>query len=74
LFEKYGPLTELNLPVDKNSNRTTGFAFVTFMMPEHAVKVLSELDGKNRSRNKRKKFQVGPNKQCFIYTIIIYII
>jgi len=87
LFEKYGPLTELNLPVDKNSNRTTGFAFVTFMMPEHAVKVLSELDGKifqgrimhllpgRAQKSKQEKEISGWSKQkCFIYAIIIYII
>ena len=46
LFEKIGPLVEVNVPVDKNSNKATGFAFVTFMMPEHAVTALSKLDGK----------------------------
>jgi len=46
LFEKYGTLSEINLPIDKNNNKATGFAFVTFMMPEHAVKALSALDGK----------------------------
>ena len=46
LFKKYGPLSEVNLPVDKNTNKATGFGFVTFMMPEHSIKALSELDGK----------------------------
>ena len=46
LFKKYGPLSEINLPVDKNTNKATGFGFVTFMMPEHSIKALSELDGK----------------------------
>ena len=46
IFEKIGPLVEVNVPVDKNSNKATGFAFVTFMMPEHAVTALSKLDGK----------------------------
>lgn len=45
LFQKFGPLTEVNVPVDKTTRRIKGFAFVTFMMPEHAVSAFSELDG-----------------------------
>ncbi|XP_051176560.1 probable RNA-binding protein 19 [Leptopilina boulardi] len=45
LFEKYGPLTEVNLPVDRISRKSKGFGTVTFMMPEHAVKAYTELDG-----------------------------
>lgn len=45
LFSKYGALVEVNLPIDKNSNKSIGYGFVTFMMPEHAVKAMSELDG-----------------------------
>ena len=45
LFEKYGPLTEVNLPVDRMTRRSKGFAFITFMMPEHAVQAFTELDG-----------------------------
>lgn len=45
LFEKYGPLTEINLPVDKVTRKPKGFGTVTFLMTEHAVKAYSELDG-----------------------------
>ncbi|CAH1801245.1 unnamed protein product [Owenia fusiformis] len=45
MFSKYGPLTETHLPVDKHTKKVMGFAFVTFMIPEHAVKAFSELDG-----------------------------
>ena len=45
LFSKFGPLSETTVPVDKNTRKYKGFAFVTFMMPEHAVKAFSELDG-----------------------------
>ncbi|XP_076242891.1 putative RNA-binding protein 19 isoform X2 [Calliopsis andreniformis] len=45
LFEKYGPLTEVNLPIDKITRKPKGFGTVTFMMTEHAVKAYSELDG-----------------------------
>ena len=40
-----GPLTEVNLPVDSLTKKVKGFAFITFMIPEHAVKAFSELEG-----------------------------
>ena len=40
-----GPLTEVHLPVDTLTKKTKGFAFITYMIPEHAVKAFSELDG-----------------------------
>ena len=40
-----GPLTEVNLPIDSLTKKIKGFAFITFMMPEHAVKAFTELDG-----------------------------
>ncbi|CAB3220704.1 unnamed protein product [Arctia plantaginis] len=45
LFEKYGPITEVNMPIDPVLRQPKGFATVTFMMPEHAVKAYTELDG-----------------------------
>ncbi|XP_072744526.1 probable RNA-binding protein 19 [Anoplolepis gracilipes] len=45
LFEKYGPLSEVNLPVDRMTRKPKGFGTVTFLMPEHAIKAYSELDG-----------------------------
>uniref|UniRef100_A0A0C9RLJ9 Rbm19 protein n=2 Tax=Fopius arisanus TaxID=64838 RepID=A0A0C9RLJ9_9HYME len=45
IFEKYGQITEVNLPVDKVTRKLKGFGTVTFMMPEHAAKAYSELDG-----------------------------
>ncbi|GBP69325.1 Matrix metalloproteinase-2 [Eumeta japonica] len=45
LFEKYGPIAEINMPIDKILRQPKGFATVTFMMPEHAVKAYTELDG-----------------------------
>ena len=46
LFEKFGPLTETYLPLGKTTNKPTGIGFVTFVMPEHAVRAFNELDGK----------------------------
>ncbi|XP_071036975.1 probable RNA-binding protein 19 [Parasteatoda tepidariorum] len=45
LFVKYGPIAELHVPIDFNTRKSKGFAFVTFMFAEHAVKAFSELDG-----------------------------
>lgn len=44
LFAEYGPLTEITIPLDKTTNKTTGMGFVTFMLPEHAVKAFQALD------------------------------
>uniref|UniRef100_W5MP23 Probable RNA-binding protein 19 n=1 Tax=Lepisosteus oculatus TaxID=7918 RepID=W5MP23_LEPOC len=48
LFSKYaspGPLAETHFPIDSLTKKPKGFAFVTYMIPEHAVKALAELDG-----------------------------
>lgn len=45
LFEPHGPLSEVNLPLDKVTNKTIGIGYVTYLMPEHAVKAFNELDG-----------------------------
>ncbi|XP_053609018.1 probable RNA-binding protein 19 [Plodia interpunctella] len=45
LFEKYGPITEVNMPIDPVLRQAKGFATVTFMMPDHAVNAYSQLDG-----------------------------
>lgn len=44
-FEKFGPLTEVTIPLDKNTNRPTGLGFITYMLPEHAVMAYDSLDG-----------------------------
>lgn len=44
LFKKYGPTTEINLPVDGLTQKIKGYAFITFMFPEHAKVAFSELD------------------------------
>ncbi|XP_050579590.1 probable RNA-binding protein 19 isoform X2 [Bombus affinis] len=45
LFEKYGPLSEVNLPIDRITRKPKGFGTIAFLMAEHAVKAYSELDG-----------------------------
>jgi len=45
LFSKYGEISEVHLPIDKNTKMAKGVGFVRFSFPENAVKALSELDG-----------------------------
>ncbi|KAM8797513.1 putative RNA-binding protein 19 [Eudromia elegans] len=45
IFSKYGPLSDIHFPIDRLTKKPKGFAFVTYMMPEHAVKAYAEMDG-----------------------------
>ena len=45
LFSKYGPLAEIHIPVTKDTKKPKGYAFVMFLIPEHAVKAMSALHG-----------------------------
>ncbi|CAG7830076.1 unnamed protein product [Allacma fusca] len=45
LFEKFGPVTEVHLPIDRITRQLKGFGFISFLLPEHAAKSFSELDG-----------------------------
>ncbi|KAK2538056.1 Rbm19 [Columba livia] len=45
IFSKYGPLSDIHFPIDRLTKKPKGFAFVTYMIPEHAVKAYAELDG-----------------------------
>ncbi|KAM9371840.1 putative RNA-binding protein 19 [Phaethornis superciliosus] len=45
IFSKYGPLSEIHFPIDRLTKKPKGFAFITYMIPEHAVKAYTEMDG-----------------------------
>jgi multiple RNA-binding domain-containing protein 1 len=45
LFSKYKPVVEVNMPIDNFSKKPKGFAYITFMFPEHALKAFNDLDG-----------------------------
>ncbi|RKO84594.1 hypothetical protein BDK51DRAFT_15034, partial [Blyttiomyces helicus] len=45
LFEKFGPLSEVHIPIEKDTKKPRGYAFVLFLIPEHAVKAYIALDG-----------------------------
>ncbi|XP_077152555.1 putative RNA-binding protein 19 isoform X2 [Ranitomeya variabilis] len=45
LFSKYGPLSEIHFPIDKLTKKPKGFAFITYLITEHAVKAYADVDG-----------------------------
>ena len=45
LFAQYGPVTEVNLVVDRMSGRPRGFAFVTMATSEGAQGAIASLNG-----------------------------
>lgn len=44
LFEGFGVINEVHLPIDKEK-KTKGYGFVTFLIPEQAIKSMNELNG-----------------------------
>lgn len=44
LFEDYGPIIDLYVPLDQNTSRPRGFAFVT-LEPDNAQRAIEEVDG-----------------------------
>lgn len=45
LFSKFGPVSEINLPLDKLTRKLKGYGTVTYLFPEHAVAAYAALDG-----------------------------
>ncbi|MGO8763692.1 MAG: RNA recognition motif domain-containing protein [Limisphaerales bacterium] len=46
-FAAFGTVTEANLMMDRTTNRSRGFAFVTMTTPEEAQKAIEGLNGKD---------------------------
>jgi len=47
LFTPHGPVSEVNLMMDRATGRPRGFAFVTMATPEAAETAIQALHGKN---------------------------
>jgi len=47
LFATCGPVSEVNLVMDRSTNRPRGFAFVTMATPEGAQAAIAQVNGKN---------------------------
>ncbi|CAD5117918.1 DgyrCDS6662 [Dimorphilus gyrociliatus] len=45
LFSVYGEVNEVHMPVDFKTEKSLGFAFISFTSAENAVKAMTELDG-----------------------------
>ena len=45
LFARFGPLTEIKMPINRLTKRQVGFAFVTFKMAKHAATATFTLNG-----------------------------
>jgi multiple RNA-binding domain-containing protein 1 len=45
LFSKYGEISEIHIPINKETKKPRGIAFVLFMMPQDAAKAYEALDG-----------------------------
>ena len=45
IFRKYGEVVESSIPIDYVSHRSKGFGYVTFLLPEHALKAYASMNG-----------------------------
>ncbi|KAJ2539167.1 Multiple RNA-binding domain-containing protein 1 [Coemansia sp. RSA 1822] len=45
-FEPFGLLSEVHMPISKDTKRPKGFAYIMYLLPEHAVKAYKALDNK----------------------------
>lgn len=59
LFSKYGELTEIHFPIDKNTSLPKGYAYVEFMFPQNALKAYEELNG---TKFQGRSFHLIPSK------------
>ncbi|CAG8486980.1 1639_t:CDS:10, partial [Paraglomus occultum] len=41
-FNKFGPLAEVHMPIDRNSKKPKGFAYILYHIPEHAPDAVAE--------------------------------
>ncbi|TRY62746.1 hypothetical protein TCAL_03592 [Tigriopus californicus] len=59
LFKPYGPLAEVNMPIDRITRKPKGFAFITYVIPENATQAYTALDG---SSFQGRLLQILPGK------------
>lgn len=45
LMTKFGPVSEVLIPIDRETKKSKAIGFVTFLMPEHAIAAYQALDG-----------------------------
>ncbi|KAI8368920.1 hypothetical protein BD560DRAFT_129014, partial [Blakeslea trispora] len=47
LFGQYGALSEVHMPIAKDTKKSKGYAYILYLMPEHAVSAYEDLDMKD---------------------------
>ncbi|ORX57506.1 RNA-binding domain-containing protein [Hesseltinella vesiculosa] len=45
-FTSFGPLSEVHMPIAKDTKQAKGYAYIAYMLPEHAIKAYKALDMK----------------------------
>jgi cold-inducible RNA-binding protein len=63
LFSQHGPVTDVNLVVDRFTARPRGFAFVTMATPEGAQAAIQALDGHNHGGRNLKVNEARPPEE-----------
>ncbi|KAN0000446.1 hypothetical protein ACTFIZ_000900 [Dictyostelium cf. discoideum] len=46
VFSKFGKISEIHIPIDYDTKKSKGIAFILYLIPENAVQALNEMDGK----------------------------
>ncbi|EAL65101.1 RNA-binding region RNP-1 domain-containing protein [Dictyostelium discoideum AX4] len=46
VFSKFGKISEIHIPIDYDSKKSKGIAFILYLIPENAVQALNDMDGK----------------------------
>jgi multiple RNA-binding domain-containing protein 1 len=44
LFEKYGTLSEVHMPIARDTKKSKGYAYILYLIPEHALQAYEALD------------------------------
>lgn len=65
-FFPSGQISEIHFPIDKLTKKPKGFAFVTFLITEHAVKAYAEVDG--------QIFQVRQKNSKLFETYLVFVV
>jgi multiple RNA-binding domain-containing protein 1 len=46
LFEPFGPLSEVHMPIARDTKKSKGYAYILYMLPDHAIRAFDALDMK----------------------------
>ncbi len=63
VFEEYGPVTKVNIIIDRDSGRSKGFGFVEMESSDDGEKAIQELDGQEVKGRSLKVNQARPREE-----------